>query len=195
MHVKEALVPEGGDQAAAKGGCKGLGYLVAAWAQQLLSPLLRTTWVDGIAPWGIRLCTRKQKEPLRVLVMQHNWRSHTLRRWTDTSSASSDPHLLSTTPWLISRGVVAVSDGWPCTSSLISPVTHHWPGSTFLSMQVATHFIMLCHYNKAQTTDRWPVCAHVLCVCVYTGQHWCWSCYWCSFRLVHNWWMNRPFLY
>lgn len=99
-------------------------------------------------------------------------RAHEPRWWTDTSSASADPCLLSTTPALMSRSVVAVSDGWPCTTSLISPVTHHCPGSTFLSPQVPTHFITLSHYNKAQITDSWPrgMCA---CVCVRAHMHAC----------------------
>lgn len=52
--VKEAEVPEGGDQAAAARGCEGLGYLLAARAHQLLSWLPGTTWVASAALRGIR---------------------------------------------------------------------------------------------------------------------------------------------
>lgn len=51
--VKEAAVPEGGDQAAAARGCEGLGYLLAARAHRLLSWLPGTTWVASAALRGI----------------------------------------------------------------------------------------------------------------------------------------------
>lgn len=53
-HVKEALVPEGGDQAAAGRGCEGLGYLLTARTHQLFSSRFGTTWVAAAAPRGIR---------------------------------------------------------------------------------------------------------------------------------------------
>lgn len=48
--VKEALVPEGGEQAAARSGCEGLDYLLAARARPQPSPPLRTTCVAAAAP-------------------------------------------------------------------------------------------------------------------------------------------------
>lgn len=48
--VKEALVPEGGEQAAARSGCEGLDYLLAARARPQSSPPLRTTCVAAAPP-------------------------------------------------------------------------------------------------------------------------------------------------
>lgn len=148
---KRDHAPVGGDQAAGGRGCKGLGYLPAAWTHWLFFSPLRTTWVERAAPpeeskrldTGSKIYQRYFAQTVNVDGTPR-WRGH-------TSTASADPYLLSTYTGVwggggvggVSGGAAAVTDVDPspllwCPRSRISAPQ----ALSFLSCS-PTHFILL----------------------------------------------------